>query len=87
MLTTQSELSSIAPGVSIASDPKSHGAFLLQGVSPPRHGIDLQRRNCPVGEIGQLIVERCDQKELFSHVRILDLACHGSDGLRFLPAI
>jgi hypothetical protein len=40
-----------------------------------------------LGDIGQFIVERCDQQELLLYFRILHLTRDSANGLRFLPII
>jgi hypothetical protein len=40
-----------------------------------------------LGDIGQFIVERCDQHELLLYFRILHLTRDGANRLRFLPII
>ena len=40
-----------------------------------------------LGDVGQFIVERCDQQQLLLYFRTFHLTRDGANGLRFLPII
>jgi hypothetical protein len=94
-VTTQRELSLMAPAVSIDRHLKFTGGHLLHRVSSfcrlfrvrvvgelcLRAGTEI------IQEIGQFIVERCDQKELHSCCGIVHFPRLGSNTSRLLSVI
>jgi hypothetical protein len=40
-----------------------------------------------LGDVGQFVVERCDQKELVAYFWILHFTRDSANGLRFMPVI
>jgi hypothetical protein len=74
---------SLSPAVAIYL-----GLFSYSAVSASRCKSSANRGVLGVlGNIGQFIVERCDQQELLLYFRILHLARDGANVLRLVPAI